>query len=86
MFFSECFKLCGGKIKNLCLMFEKNMLIGLGLGFSVCLIVVVLVVFNKFYDELFLKMELLEMMGELEGCILGLIYYDNVALCYLGGL
>ena len=84
--FSERFKLRGGSVKNLRLTLEKNMPIGSGLGSSACSIVAALVALNKFHDEPFSKMELLEMMGELEGRISGSIHYDNVAPCYLGGL
>ena len=84
--FSERLKLRGGSVKNLRLTLEKNMPIGSGLGSSACSIVAALVALNKFYDEPFSKMELLEMMGELEGRISGSIHYDNVAPCYLGGL
>lgn len=68
------------------MMLEKNMLIGLGLGFSVCLIVVVLDVLNQFYVSLFDEIEFLVLMGEMEGKIFGSIYYDNVVFCYLGGV
>ena len=84
--FSERLKLRGGSVKNLRLTLEKNMPIGSGLGSSACSIVAALVALNKFHDEPFSKMELLEMMGELEGRISGSIHYDNVAPCYLGGL
>ncbi len=84
--FSERLKLRGGVVKNLRLTLEKNMPIGSGLGSSACSIVAALVALNKFHDEPFSKMELLEMMGELEGRISGSIHYDNVAPCYLGGL
>ncbi|WGE91628.1 homoserine kinase [Actinobacillus genomosp. 1] len=84
--FSERLKLRGGSVKNLRLILEKNMPIGSGLGSSACSIVAALVALNKFHDEPFSKMELLEMMGELEGRISGSIHYDNVAPCYLGGL
>ena len=60
--------------------------IGSGLGSSACSIVAALVALNKFHDEPFSKMELLEMMGELEGRISGSIHYDNVAPCYLGSV
>ena len=60
--------------------------IGSGLGSSACSIVAALVALNTFHDEPFSKMELLEMMGELEGRISGSIHYDNVAPCYLGGV
>lgn len=67
-------------------MLEKNMLIGFGLGFSVCLVVVVLVVMNEFCGKLLNEMCMLVLMGEMEGCIFGSIYYDNVVLCYFGGM
>ncbi|MDD7544023.1 homoserine kinase, partial [Actinobacillus porcinus] len=84
--FSERFKLRGGNIKPLRLTLEKNMPIGSGLGSSACSIVAALVALNQFHNEPFSKMELLEMMGELEGRISGSIHYDNVAPCYLGGV
>lgn len=84
--FSERLKLQGGKVKNLRLTLEKNMPIGSGLGSSACSIVAALVALNTFHQSPFSKMELLEMMGELEGRISGSIHYDNVAPCYLGGL
>lgn len=84
--FSERLKLRGGAVKKLRLTLEKNMPIGSGLGSSACSIVAALVALNQFHDEPFSKMELLEMMGELEGRISGSIHYDNVAPCYLGGL
>ena len=84
--FSEQLKLCNVRVKPLRLTLEKNMPIGSGLGSSACSIVAALVALNKFHDEPFSKMELLEMMGELEGRISGSIHYDNVAPCYLGGV
>ena len=84
--FSEQLKLRNTKVKPLRLTLEKNMPIGSGLGSSACSIVAALVALNKFHDEPFSKMELLEMMGELEGRISGSIHYDNVAPCYLGGV
>lgn len=84
--FSERLKLREGIVKPLRLTLEKNMPIGSGLGSSACSIVAALVALNRFHDDPFSKMELLEMMGELEGRISGSIHYDNVAPCYLGGL
>lgn len=84
--FSERLKLRGGQVKNLRLTLEKNMPIGSGLGSSACSIVAALVALNQFHEMPFSKMELLEMMGELEGRISGSIHYDNVAPCYLGGV
>ncbi|MFD1805368.1 homoserine kinase [Pasteurella oralis] len=84
--FSERLKLRGISVRSLRLTLEKNMPIGSGLGSSACSIVAALVALNQFHDEPFSKMELLEMMGELEGRISGSIHYDNVAPCYLGGV
>ena len=84
--FSERLKLRNVKVKSLRLTLEKNMPIGSGLGSSACSIVAALVALNTFHDEPFSTMELLEMMGELEGRISGSIHYDNVAPCYLGGV
>ena len=72
--FSERLKLRGGKIKPLRLTLEKNMPIGSGLGSSACSIVAALVALNQFHNEPFSKMELLEMMGELEGRISGSLH------------
>lgn len=84
--FSERLKLRNIAVRPLRLTLEKNMPIGSGLGSSACSIVAALVALNKFHAEPFSKMELLEMMGELEGRISGSIHYDNVAPCYLGGV
>lgn len=84
--FSERLKLRGTQVSPLRLTLEKNMPIGSGLGSSACSIVAALVALNQFHQEPFSKMELLEMMGELEGRISGSIHYDNVAPCYLGGV
>ncbi|WP_115323584.1 homoserine kinase [Pasteurella canis] len=84
--FSERLKLRGSSVRPLRLTLEKNMPIGSGLGSSACSIVAALVALNQFHHEPFSKMELLEMMGELEGRISGSIHYDNVAPCYLGGV
>ena len=64
--FSEQLKLRNVRVKPLRLTLEKNMPIGSGLGSSACSIVAALVALNKFHEEPFSKMELLEMMGELE--------------------
>ncbi|MDG6881208.1 Homoserine kinase [Phocoenobacter uteri] len=84
--FSENLKLRGGKVKKLRLTLEKNMPIGSGLGSSACSIVAALVALNQFHQNPFSKMELLAMMGQLEGRVSGGVHYDNVAPSYLGGL
>lgn len=65
---------------------EKNMPIGSGLGSSACSIVAALDALNRFHGQPLNEMELLALMGEMEGQISGGIHYDNVAPCYLGGL
>lgn len=84
--FSERLRLRNSKVRSLRLTLEKNMPIGSGLGSSACSIVAALVALNQFHQQPFSKMELLEMMGELEGRISGSIHYDNVAPCFLGGV
>lgn len=65
---------------------EKNMPIGSGLGSSACSIVAALDALNRFHGNPLSEMELLALMGEMEGQISGGIHYDNVAPCYLGGM
>ncbi|MGX9416998.1 homoserine kinase [Vibrio sp. RC27] len=73
-------------LKPLQMTLEKNMPIGSGLGSSACSIVAALDALNQFHDNPLSEMELLALMGEMEGKISGGIHYDNVAPCYLGGL
>ncbi|MUK37359.1 homoserine kinase [Aliivibrio fischeri] len=73
-------------LKNVHMILEKNMPIGSGLGSSACSIVAALDALNQFHDNPLNDMELLALMGEMEGQISGGIHYDNVAPCYLGGL
>lgn len=76
----------GIALKPLEMTLEKNMPIGSGLGSSACSIVAALDALNQFHDDPLTEMELLALMGEMEGKISGGIHYDNVAPCYLGGL
>ncbi|PMH39760.1 homoserine kinase [Vibrio sp. 10N.286.49.B3] len=73
-------------LKPLAMTLEKNMPIGSGLGSSACSIVAALDALNRFHDQPLDEMELLALMGEMEGKISGGIHYDNVAPCYLGGV
>lgn len=65
---------------------EKNMPIGSGLGSSACSIVATLVAINQFCNKPLNPIELLKLMGIIEGEISGEPHYDNVAPCYYGGL
>ncbi|WP_300175064.1 homoserine kinase [uncultured Aliivibrio sp.] len=76
----------GIELKNIHMVLEKNMPIGSGLGSSACSIVAALDALNLFHDKPLNEMEVLALMGEMEGQISGGIHYDNVAPCYLGGL
>jgi len=76
----------GVELKPLQMTLEKNMPIGSGLGSSACSIVAALDALNRFHGQPLDEMELLALMGEMEGKISGGIHYDNVAPCYLGGV
>ncbi len=73
-------------LKNVHMILEKNMPIGSGLGSSACSIVAALDALNQFHYNPLNDVEILALMGEMEGQISGGIHYDNVAPCYLGGL
>ncbi|PWI35330.1 homoserine kinase [Vibrio albus] len=76
----------GVELKPVEMTLEKNMPIGSGLGSSACSIVAALDALNQFHGQPLDEMELLALMGEMEGKISGGVHYDNVAPCYLGGL
>lgn len=76
----------GAELKPVDMTLEKNMPIGSGLGSSACSIVAALDALNQFHAQPLDEMELLALMGEMEGKISGGVHYDNVAPCYLGGL
>ncbi|MGR5177516.1 homoserine kinase [Vibrio parahaemolyticus] len=76
----------GVELKPVYMTLEKNMPIGSGLGSSACSIVAALDALNQFHGNPLNEMELLALMGEMEGQISGGIHYDNVAPCYLGGV
>ncbi|WP_343154909.1 homoserine kinase [Buchnera aphidicola (Pseudoregma panicola)] len=85
----KCWKYFCKKIKkkiSVLITLEKNMPIGSGLGSSACSISASLVAMNEFCKNPLSKIELLKLMGKLEGEISGNIHYDNVAPCFLGGL
>jgi len=65
---------------------EKQLPIGSGLGSSASSSVAALYALNKHFNEIFNIDELLEIAGQLEGEVSGLVHYDNVAPCLLGGL
>ena len=65
---------------------EKNLPVGSGLGSSATSIVAALEALNALHDYPLAKMEMLALMGKLEGEISGSVHYDNVAPCYLGGM
>jgi homoserine kinase len=84
--FSQVLQSKSVDVKPVAMTLEKNMPIGSGLGSSACSIVAALDALNRFHHNPLNEMELLALMGEMEGQISGGIHYDNVAPCYLGGL
>ncbi|MDW6093713.1 homoserine kinase [Vibrio rhizosphaerae] len=89
----DCWQVFGRELKKkavdlkpLAMTLEKNMPIGSGLGSSACSIVAALDALNQFHGNPLNEMELLALMGEMEGQISGGVHYDNVAPCYLGGV
>ncbi|WP_444994852.1 homoserine kinase [Aliikangiella sp. IMCC44359] len=73
-------------VKAIKIRLHKNIPVSSGLGSSACSVVAAFYALNEFYSCPFEPLELLKMMGALEGEISGSVHYDNVAPCYLGGL
>ncbi|WP_417348228.1 homoserine kinase [Ferrimonas sp.] len=80
------FEASGLAPQPLSLTLEKNLPVGSGLGSSASSVVAACAALNRFFDDPLNEVELLRLMGELEGQISGSIHYDNVAPSYLGGL
>lgn len=85
-YFNEQLKANGISPRPVRMVLEKNMPIGSGLGSSACSVVAAFESLNQYYQCPFDKMQMLAMMGVLEGQISGSVHYDNVAPCYLGGI
>ncbi|QJC37472.1 homoserine kinase [Enterobacteriaceae endosymbiont of Donacia thalassina] len=75
-----------GKQIPLKIILEKNVPIASGLGSSACSIVSCLKAINLFCNNPINNIDLLKLMGELEGLLSGNIHYDNIAPCLLGGM
>ncbi|CAJ0991161.1 homoserine kinase [Pantoea sp. Nvir] len=75
-----------GKKVQVAMTLEKNMPIGSGLGSSACSVVGGLMAMNEFCNRPLNDIQLLTLMGELEGRISGSVHYDNVAPCFFGGI
>ncbi|QJC34252.1 homoserine kinase [Enterobacteriaceae endosymbiont of Donacia cinerea] len=65
---------------------EKNIPVASGLGSSACSIVACLKAINLFCNNPLNNIDLLKLMGELEGFLSGNIHYDNIVPCLLGGM
>ncbi|RJG51339.1 homoserine kinase [Motilimonas pumila] len=76
----------GKEILPVAMELEKNLPVGSGLGSSASSIVAALEALNAWHDYALGEMEMLALMGKLEGEISGSVHYDNVAPCYLGGM
>ncbi|QJC38283.1 homoserine kinase [Enterobacteriaceae endosymbiont of Donacia marginata] len=75
-----------GKKIPLKIILEKNVPVASGLGSSACSIVAFLKAINLFYHNPLNNIDLLKLMGELEGFLSGNIHYDNIVPCLLGGM
>ena len=88
--FNQALKEAGRTVVTVELTLEKKMPVGSGLGSSACSVVAALEALNAFYkktfDQSFSEEEMLKMMGQMEALISGILHYDNVAPCYLGGV
>lgn len=65
---------------------DKGLPVGSGLGSSASSVVAALFALNQLFDQPLDQLQLLTLMGELEGRVSGSIHYDNVAPSLLGGL
>lgn len=74
------------KSSSISIQLEKNLPVSSGLGSSAASIVAALVAMNCYYDNLLDNIQLMQLMGEMEGKISGSIHFDNIAPCFSGGM
>jgi homoserine kinase len=76
----------GKEIEPLQVRLEKRLPVSSGLGSSASSIVAALAALNRYFGRPLNRLELLQLMAEMEGAISGDIHLDNIAPCLLGGL
>ena len=76
----------GLHIESLNVHLEKRLPVGSGLGSSASSIVAALVALNRYYDNPLNRLDLLQLMAQMEGSISGGVHLDNIAPSLLGGL
>jgi len=84
--FERAARAMGKEIEPLGVTLEKRLPVSSGLGSSASSIVATLVALNLYFGRPLNRMELLDLMAQMEGNISGEIHMDNVAPCLLGGL
>ncbi len=76
----------GKEIETLRVTLDKRLPVGSGLGSSASSIVATLTALNRFFGKPLNRLQLLELMAEMEGEISGEVHLDNIAPSLLGGL
>ena len=76
----------GKEIEPLKVRLEKRLPVSSGLGSSASSIVAALAALNRYHGQPLNRLELLQLMAEMEGAISGDVHLDNIAPCLLGGL
>ncbi len=84
--FERIARAMGKEIEPLGVTLEKRLPVSSGLGSSASSIVATLVAVNRYFGRPLNRIELLDLMAEMEGSISGDIHMDNIAPCLLGGL
>lgn len=76
----------GKEIETLLVTLDKRLPVGSGLGSSASSIVATLAALNRFFGKPLSRLELLDLMAEMEGEVSGEVHLDNIAPSLLGGL
>lgn len=84
--FERALHLIGKETPPLKVTLEKRLPVGSGLGSSASSIVATLVALDRFCGNPLDRLQLLELMAEMEGNISGEVHLDNIAPSLLGGL
>lgn len=84
--FERATRASGKEIETLRVTLEKRLPVSSGLGSSASSIVATLVGLNRYFGSPLNRMELLDLMAEMEASISGGVHLDNIAPSLLGGL